>query len=654
MTIGISFLIGLLAVSLSAFWIYQIKRTVVTTEKGIYLSGLINQGARFFLSRQFQVVFLIVIPITLIIGIWGEHRSAALLFLNGSLISILTAWGSVYIANKTNLRTAELAQNNLLGSLKMALYGGQAISLMSVGLGLLGLVASHQFFSEPILLIYYVFGLSLVAFFLRIGGGIYTKSADMGADLVGKIEKGIPEDARSNPLSLVDQIGDNVGDLAGAATDLQESYISALIIAMILGWLTLGSMGLAFPLCLGALSLLASLISSFLIHWPKVINKNSEKELKKIGRILNQNRIWSGGIFLIGALILSLHYFNNFYYFLIILTGLIAGRLIGFFSARLTRVEGRTVERVVLASQHGGAAVVLSGLKAGLSSVFWPSLIIVGTIFLAYRLGGFYGIALAAIGALGTLVIELAANCFGPIVDNAGGLVRMAGLTDSANQRAEKLDAIGNSLSAVGKSFAIVTAAFTVMAWISVYLRFTFNETILFLNSSVLIGLIMGATLVFLFSSLVLQSANKGAALMADEARRLIEDSVKEPKESYDQISRSLTSYSLKQSMKQGLIVLSLPLLAGWLMGPQIMGGLLAGSLITAFPLALLMSHSGTIWDNAKKRLESSDQINSAAHQAVMVGDLIGDPLKDIMAPALNILIKLIGVITLVFVSLFV
>lgn len=652
----ISYLIGLLAIILSLFLFRQILRIKVTSEKVASFSESINHGARFFLTRQFQLIAVFAVVIAAIIAFFESHQSAVWIFMSGVLISMIVGLFSVIVSTKANARVAEAAQKNLRESFKIALSGSQAISLFTIGLSLIGLILFNNLFAEPILLIYYVFGISLVAFFLRIGGGIYTKSADIGADLIGKLESNIMEDDQRNPLTIVDQIGDNVGDLAGATNDLQETYVSSIIIAMILGWLSLGSSGLNFPLSLGALSLLASLIGSFAVRLSGSDKNDLLKESKKVKRAFMQGKIWSMGLFLIGSLILSFRYFDNGRYFLIILMGLIVSRLIGSLSTYYTSINGRSVARIKEASQQGVVSVILEGLHIGLSSIFIPSLIIVGAIIFSHWLGGFYGVALVAVGALGTLVIELAAHCFGPIVDNAGGIVRSIGLEESANRNTEIFDSIGNNLAAIGKSFAITTAAFTAIAWLAVYLQLTFNDKIYFLNSSVLIGLILGGALVFLFSALILKSVQKGVNSVTQSSREQLQKTLDSQNKlgNHGYLVELATKHSLREMIKPGILVLISPLIIGWLAGPEVMGGLLAGSLIVAFPLALFMTHSGTAWDNGKKLVENDQKTDLSAKQAALTGDLIGDPLKDAIAPALNILIKLIGVITLIFVSLFV
>ncbi|HQO27462.1 MAG TPA: sodium-translocating pyrophosphatase [Candidatus Pacearchaeota archaeon] len=651
----VSLLVGILAVVFSVFLIFQIKKTPPQSEESLMFSRLIKQGAKVFLMRQFRAVALLALIITLFIAVFGGQAQEVWLFIIGLLVATGAALFAIFVSSETNIRTAEAAKDDFKESFQIALAGGQAVSLFVIGFGLFGLVVAYYWATEPLALIYYVFGVSLIAFFIRIGGGIYTKSADIAADSVGKLEENIPEDDCRNPAVLADQVGDNVGDLAGTSADLLESFLSSVVAAMILGSF-IGKAYLTFPLWLAALSLLACFIGSFLIRLPKE-ELREEAEVRSVERAVGRGKLLAAGLFLACAAVISLRCFGQWQYFLIVLIGLLAGLAIGALSGRYTMPGGRMVSRVVSSSRQGAASVLSEGMYAGLISTFIPALIVSMTIFLAYHLGGFYGVAIGAVGVLGTLVIELTAGAFGPMVDNAGGIVQALKLGPAARKRTETLDSIGNSMAAVGKSFAITAAAFTAVAWLSIYLRQTLADSVSFLNPSILAGLLLGASLTFLFCALIIRSVNIGARQMIEESRRQLRETVglKEGRAEadYRQPIKLATSNALRGLIGPGVIALLIPLSVGWWLGPETMGGILAGSLITAFPLALFMAHSGAIWDNAKKRVEAeSDDI--AAHQAALAGDLVGDPLKDAAAPALNILIKLIGVVTLIFVSLFV
>lgn len=650
----VSLLAGVLAIALALFLIVQIKKTAIQSEKAVVLQRSIQRETRLFFWRQFRVVVPLFILAALLIGIFSNQTEAVWLFIGGLIIAAGAVFLAVFTSTETNVRTAEAAAVDLKKSFQLALSGGQTVSLFVIGLGLLGLVLAYQFSDDPLSLIFYVFGVSLIAFFVRVGGGIYTKIADLGADSVGKLDKNIPEDDNRNPATLADQIGDNVGDLAGASTDLLETFLSSVVAAMILGSF-LGQNYLTFPLWLAVLSLLACFIGHFGVQLSKE-KLTSGREASLILQAIRRGKIIAAIVFIISAAAVSWHCFGGGAYLLIVLIGLLAGFLIGILSGYYTMPGGRTVLRVASASDQGASIVVSEGMAAGLISSFIPALIVSLAIFFSYYLGGFYGVAIAAVGALGTLVIELTADAFGPIVDNAGGMVQTLQLGKDARQRTEVLDSVGNSMAAAGKSFAITAAAFTVVAWLSIYLRQSLAESVSFLNSSILAGLILGAALTFIFCALIIRSVNSGASQVVAESRRQLQKiGLAEQQTTTDssQPIKLATDNALRGLIGPGVIALLVPLLAGWWLGPETMGGILAGSLITAFPLALFMIHSGAIWDNAKKRVESdSDKV--AVRQAALIGDLVGDPLKDAAAPALNILIKLMGVITLIFVSLFV
>ncbi len=641
-----SLLIGLLAIILSVFlWLY-LDRDRVRSNRTAEISRLINQGSKIFLLRQMTTAWIIVAAVGLFLILWSDYLEAVWFFLIGAMVGGLAAIFGVLVSAKAGPRAAELAQTGFRESFRVAFSGGQAVSLFSIGLGLTGLVLVYHLSPEPFVLLYYVFGASLMAFLIRISGGIYTKSADIGADLVGKKEQGLPEDDFRNPAAIADQVGDRVGDLAGTAADLLETYLSSVVAAMILGWLTLGRAGFLFPLGLASLSLLAALIGGYTVRLIGPSDRNLVREAKRVRAGLRQGRLITFLLFLIGAAVLSVRYLNDWRYFLVVFIGALVGWLISAWSIFYTLPNGRVVGRVARSARHGPAAVVAEGMSAGLFGILGPAAMVSMALVSAYSLGGFYGIALTAIGLIGILTIELSANCFGPIADNAGGIVRAAGLGEEARSRTDGLDSIGNSLAAVGKGFAITAAAFTVLAWLAIYLKIVLAENLSFLDAWVLTGMFLGASLVFFFSALIVGSVNSGAKKMSDQIRGQME----EQSNNYRGLILGAANRSLRGLIGPVFIALVGPVLIGWYLGPGAIGGILAGSLTAAFPLALFMAYSGAIWDNAKKQTEP----DGSAGSAVLVGDLVGDPLKDAAAPALNILIKLMGVVTLIFVFLFV
>jgi len=653
----VSSFVGLLAILFSLFLIYQISLNPLKSGKVVEVSRMIRRGSYVFLTRQMKAIFLLAGVISLWLILFGSGLWAIAFFWLGIIVIGLSNLFGVFVSSETNPRAAETAETSMGLCFQKTLTGGRTISFFALGSGLLGLILVCWLSSSPFLMLYYVFGASLMAFFTRLGGGIYTKSADIGADLTGKLEEGLPEDDHNNPAVLADQVGDNVGDLAGATADLVESYLSSIVAAMILGWLSLGKDGLIFPLCLAALSLLASFIGWFAMKFKNSGEIDSTEEIKNIKRMIRQGRLVAVVLFLASSFVVSIRYGGSCIYFWPVLVGAIIGLLIGALSNQYTSPEGKMVERTAEASRQDSAAVISEGIYNGFMGIFLPSLVVASTIFFSYKIAGFYGVALAAIGVLGTLAIEMAISCFGPMIDNVSGTVRIVKANNSAKTNTETLDSFGNGLAAVGKSFAIVAATFTVLAWLSLYLKLTLSEGVPFLDPSVLIGLFLGGSLTFLFCALILRSVNLGSKLIIEESRRQFQK--KEDRgegnisTDYEAIVKLAANHSLKRLIGPGLIALVFPLLVGWLVGPETMGGVLAGSLVTAFPLALFMSYSGAIWDNAKKKIEKTED-NISARRAALAGDLIGDPLKDAIAPALNILIKLMSVITLIFVSLFI
>lgn len=653
----VSSFVGLLAILFSLFLIHQIRLNPLKSGRMAEVSRMIRRGSYVFLTRQMRVIFLLAGAISLWLILFGSGLEAVAFFWLGIIVIGLSNLFGIFVSSETNPRAAETAETSLGLCFQKTLTGGRAISFFALGLGLLGLILVCWRSTSPFLMLYYVFGASLMAFFTRLGGGIYTKSADIGADLTGKLEEGLPEDDHNNPAVIADQVGDNVGDLAGATADLVESYLSSIVAAMILGWLSLGKDGLIFPLCLAALSLLTSFVGWFAMKFKSSEKSDSAREIKNIKRMIRQGRLAATALFLISSFVVSIRYGGSGIYFWPVLVGTIIGLLTGALANQYTSPEGKMVARTAEASRQGSTAVISESIYSGLRGIFLPSLMVASAIFFSYKIAGFYGVALTAIGVLGALAIEVAISCFGPMIDNAGGTVRIVKANNSAKTNTEILDSLGNGLAAVGKSFAIVAATFTVLAWLSLYLKLTLSEGVPFLDPLVLIGLFLGGSLTFLFCALILRSVNLGSKLIMEESRRQFQKK-EEPEETnvstdYEAIIKLAANHSLKRLIGPGLMALVFPLLIGWLAGPETMGGVLAGSLVTAFPLALFMSYSGAIWDNAKKKVEKRED-NISARQAALVGDLIGDPLKDAMAPALNILIKLMGVVTLIFVSLFI
>jgi len=648
----------------SLFWAFFKARQILQSSPGTApmkeISRAIHQGARVFLREEFKVIALVFFFIALFLYFLNQSWGPPLLFLAGGLSSALAGFLGMEIATRSNVRVTEAARGNFPKSFNLAFSGGEVMGFLVVGIGLFSLALLWLFTQQPILLLNYALGASLVALFMRVGGGIYTKSADVGADLVGKVQEGLPEDDPRNPAVIADQVGDNVGDIAGMGADLFESYVSSIIAVMVLGILSLGWTGMILPLAFAALGLFASWLGSFLVKLPARFQEaDFSQQIKKIARAMQRGNLVANLLALVGAFFLVKALFLNLNYFYVLLVGLAAGYFIGWFSQYYTSAQYRPVQRVAEASQFGPSTVISQGLVTGMKSSFWPTLVIAGAMMLAYHLGGFYGVALASVGMLGTLALNLSSDCYGPIADNAAGIAEAAYLGPVVRERTEALDAVGNTTAAVGKGFAIGAAALAALAWLANYFLVIEATNVNFLNPQLIAGLFIGSALVFIFSGFLLRAVSQGAEKISAEVRRQFKE-IKgllagKAKADYKSCIRVATRAALRGLLLPALLVVAIPLLVGWILGVEALGGVLAGSLVTAFPMALFLANSGAAWDNAKKYIEAGHfgGKGSAAHKAAVVGDTVGDGAKDCAGPALNILVKLLGVFSLILVSLF-
>ena len=614
------------------------------------IARAISEGADAFLKSEYKLLLIFIAIV--FAGIWlglGSITTAGA-FLVGALFSVLAGYFGMKVATRANVRTANAARTGGINeALRVAFSGGTVMGMCVVGLGLIGASVLYIITKNSDVLTGFSLGASSVALFARVGGGIYTKAADVGADLVGKVEAGIPEDDPRNPAVIADNVGDNVGDVAGMGADLFESYVGSIVSAIVLGVFSFGATGAVYPLALSGLGIIASVLGTFFVRGGK--NADPMKALK-------MGSYTSAILVAAGSVALSFVCFGSVNTSLAIICGLIVGLAIGFFTEVYTSDKYRFVKSIAKQSTTGSATNIICGLSTGMLSTCVSIILVCLGILGAYKFAGLYGIALAAVGMLSTAGMTVAVDAYGPIADNAGGIAEMAGLEESVRDITDRLDSVGNTTAAMGKGFAIGSAALTAMALFVSYAQAAELQMIDILDPFVIIGLLLGGMLPFLFSALTMSSVSKAAESMIREVRRQFKEhaGILKGTERPDYrtcVSIAATS-ALKEMILPGAIAIVAPLLVGFLLGPAALGGLLAGSVVTGVLMAIFMSNSGGAWDNAKKYIEGGNfgGKGSEAHKAAVVGDTVGDPFKDTSGPSINILIKLMTIVSLVFVPL--
>lgn len=643
--------VGLLGLLFAVILRQQVVKEDPGTDKMREIADAIAEGANAFLASEYRILVVFVAVLFFVIGFGTRNWITAGCFLVGSGFSTMAGYLGMNAAIRANSRTANAARTSgMHRALALAFSGGSVMGMAVVGLGLLGVGVLYIITRDVSVLSGFSLGASSIALFARVGGGIYTKAADVGADLVGKVEAGIPEDDPRNPAVIADNVGDNVGDVAGMGADLFESYVGSLISALTLGLVFYQEAGIVFPLVLSACGIIAAIIGSLLVK--SIGNSDPHKALKT-------GEYSATALVVVCSLILSRIFFGNFMAAFTIITGLFVGVLIGAVTEIYTSGDYRFVKKIAKQSETGSATTIISGLAVGMQSTAVPILLVCVGVLISNKLMGLYGIALAAVGMLSTTGITVAIDAYGPIADNAGGIAEMAGLDKNVRDITDKLDSVGNTTAAIGKGFAIGSAALTALALFVSYAEAVKLTTIDILNAHVIVGLFIGGMLTFLFSAMTMESVSKAAHQMIEEVRRQFREKPGILKGTDRPDYASCVSISTKAALREmflpGLMAVLAPLATGLILGPSALGGLLTGALVTGVLMAIFMSNSGGAWDNAKKYIEEGNHggKGSNSHKAAVVGDTVGDPFKDTSGPSINILIKLMTIVSLVFAPLF-